>query len=104
MKIDEKTIEKMFDSVYGDSIDKDSWTYEMIRDGFKNAINLLLPIIQKQDEAINIYANKYAWNGTHINPDDYWFDETQGHFTGGKLARSTKQEVSDMIKRLGGEG
>lgn len=49
----------------------------------------------KLKECVNIYANKYAWHGTHINSDDLWFDETQGYFTGGKHARQVLKELED---------
>lgn len=48
---------------------------------------------KKLREALSHYANKYCWQGTHIGPSDYWFDDTQGYWLGGKRARETLKEV-----------
>lgn len=106
--LDEKTIEKMFwNHCYGSNEYVLSKELELFC--FKAAINLLLPIIQKQDEAIRFYADTSNWAQSHrsaftqlLSSKDC--DDADGEMIGGKLARSTQKEVSEMIKRLGGEG
>lgn len=122
MKIDEKTIEKMFEEWVSDSSNLTSEEVKKFREmneqerirfalanGFKAAINLLLPIIQKQDEAIRFYADRSVYGHSNEIESSDWdafeisdFMVPRTIMVGGKLARSTKQEVSEMIKRLGG--
>lgn len=116
--LDEKMIEKMFENAwqscgYFPSKKCDSYSVKDFKQGFKAAINLLLPIIQKQDEAISFYGDRAKWFVVEnyigekvsglISICDIDYDEDKNE-QGGRLARSTKQEVSEMIKRLGGEG
>ena len=49
----------------------------------------------KLREVANLYANKYMWQGTHIGPSDYWFDDKSGMFIGGKRARQVLKELED---------
>lgn len=48
---------------------------------------------KKLREALEFYANKYSWQGTHIGPSDYWFDDKQGYYFGGLRAREALKEV-----------
>jgi len=130
MKLTEEQINKMFETWNSKSSNLSASEVKAFRrmneqerigfvleNGFKAAINLLLPIIQKQDEAIRFYSDDGAnyWHSDADNSPDVYdcidridLEEVNYFFGGkfkvaGKLARSTKKEVAEMIKRLGGE-
>lgn len=78
---------------------------------FESAFNLLLPFIEKQNEALKFYG-KDAWIELDEHPnhlievkanDCNLNDETTRQLIGGKTARSTLSFVDSELKRIGGE-
>jgi hypothetical protein len=96
---DKQAFKEWQDSCY---LDGDRRPDPTIEEAWKAAISYKQKEIDKLQvenkklrEALCFYANKYAWQGTHIGPSDYWFDDKQGYYFGGLRAREALKEVGE---------
>lgn len=104
MKLTEEQIECMFRVHYADDTGEyspmqslDDWGYQYT--AFKAAISLLLPIIEKLQESNEFYTSLEVWDDANDNVMELYSEGCHRYL--GELARNTKQEVKQMIEKLG---
>lgn len=107
--ITQEQIDNIFEKWFNDSGFYYGPGFELHRNtqevAFHAAITLVMPIIEKQNEALKFYENEKRYHGYYSNrsgENEYYHGEIIND--GGDTARSTQKEVEEYLKGVLQEG